>query len=126
VTLAARDLRPADRLDKWLWWARFFKTRGLAAKTVSAARVRVNGAKVSKPATAVRMGDVLTFVQGRSVRVVRIVALPARRGPAPEARLLYDDLSPPSPASTTRAGPRPTKKARRHLEIRGGGDPGGS
>ena len=80
------------RLDKWLWQARFFKTRGVSAKLVSGGHVRVNSRKVSKPAHAVGPGDVLTFAQARRVRVVRILALGTRRGPAPEARGLYDDL----------------------------------
>jgi len=97
------------RLDKWLWQARFFKTRSLAAKTVAAGQVRVNAERVSKPAAGVGPGDVLTFPQGRRIRVVRIVALAARRGPAPEAQALYDDLTPaetPTAASVS-AGSRP-------------------
>ena len=80
------------RLDKWLWQARFFKTRGLSAELVSKGRVRVNGQPVSKPGRAVRPGDVLTFPQGNAVRVIRILALGERRGPAAEAQALYHDL----------------------------------
>ena len=110
--------RATIRLDKWLWQARFFKTRGLAAKLVSAGRVRVDGTPVSKPARAVGAGDVLTFPQARAVRVVRIVELGARRGPAPEARALYEDLTPvqesvPKNPSYEGKG-RPDKKARRN------------
>ena len=90
------------RLDKWLWFARFFKSRSLAAAAVSDAPMRVNGTPVSKPAHAVRVGDTLTFVQARAVRIVRIEALGTRRGPAPEAALLYADLS-PAPAPSDRA-----------------------
>ena len=64
------------RIDKWLWQARFFKTRSLAAKAVSGG-LRVNGTSVSKPAFAVGPGDVLTFTQARAVRVIRIAALGA-------------------------------------------------
>ncbi len=85
------------RLDKWLWHARFFKTRSLAATRVVAGDVRVNGDRVTKRATTVAPGDVLTFMQGRAVRVVRIAAIGTRRGPAPEAQTLYEDLSPPVP-----------------------------
>ncbi|HET8729354.1 MAG TPA: RNA-binding S4 domain-containing protein, partial [Alphaproteobacteria bacterium] len=74
------------RLDKWLWYARFFKTRSLAARTVGEGRVRVDGTVVAKPHWSVRPGQVLTFVQGNHVRVVRVAALGDRRGPAPEAR----------------------------------------
>jgi len=107
------------RLDKWLWQARFFRTRALAAKLVAEGKVRVNARRVSKPSRAVAPGDTLTFPQGRAVRVVRIVALPVRRGPAPEAQACYHDLSPPvpspDPAAPKAGGPRPTKKDRRNL-----------
>lgn len=84
------------RLDKWLWQARFFKTRGLAARAVTSGGVRVNAQRVLKPATAVAVGDGLTVVQHGRVRVVRIRALGLRRGPAAEAALLYQDLAEPS------------------------------
>jgi len=112
------------RLDKWLWYARFFKTRGLSAKQVGAGHVRVNSEKVAKPAHSVGVGDVLTFSQGRDVRVVRIVAVGERRGPAPEAQALYDDLSPPpepkdsvAPAPKYEGKGRPTKRDRRKLDL---------
>lgn len=79
------------RLDKWLWQTRFFKTRGLATQRVARGKVRVNGKLVKKPASSVGAGDVLTFVQGDRVRVIRVLALPERRGPAPEAALCYED-----------------------------------
>ena len=88
------ETRPQLRLDKWLWQARFCKTRSVAAKLVSGGRVRVNTVKVSKSAYRVGPGDTLTFPQGREIRVVRIVALGARRGPASEAQMLYEDLAP--------------------------------
>nr|WP_321508647.1 RNA-binding S4 domain-containing protein [uncultured Celeribacter sp.] len=114
------EKRETIRLDKWLWYARFFKTRGLAAKIVTGGHVRVNTAKVAKAATAVGAGDVLTFAQGRQVRVVRITACGTRRGPAPEAQALYEDLSPPvkkedvvPQAPKFEGKGRPTKKDRR-------------
>ncbi|MGB3316749.1 MAG: RNA-binding S4 domain-containing protein [Albidovulum sp.] len=82
------------RIDKWLWQARFFKTRSLAAGVVTAGHLRVNGDKTAKPGRAVGPGDVLTFRQARDIRVVRILECGTRRGPAAEARLLYDDLAP--------------------------------
>lgn len=117
--------RPKLRLDKWLWHARFFKTRSLAARQVSDGQVRVNGGKVSKPSYMVSAGDVLTFSQGRVVRVIRIEALGERRGPAPEAQALYCDLDPPEtkkenivPANPAYEGQgRPTKKDRRALDL---------
>ena len=81
------------RLDKWLWQARFFKTRALAAQLVGKGRLRINQAIVTKPHHRIRPGDVLTFPQGHVVRVVRVVDLGRRRGPASEAQTLYEDLS---------------------------------
>ncbi|MHC0054863.1 RNA-binding S4 domain-containing protein [Actibacterium sp. D379-3] len=115
------DPRPLIRLDKWLWQARFFKTRSLAAKIVSGGHVRVNGAKGAKPARQVGPGDTLTFPQGRQVRVVRIVAPGDRRGPASEAQTLYDDLTPPEdsvpPAPRYEGKGRPTGKDRRQNHL---------
>ncbi|MFN6979761.1 MAG: RNA-binding S4 domain-containing protein [Gemmobacter sp.] len=82
----------AIRIDKWLWQARFFRSRALAAAQVEAGRVRVNGARITKPGRALRAGDVLTFVQGDRVRLVRVLAPGDRRGPAAEAQGLYIDL----------------------------------
>lgn len=111
------------RLDKWLWHARFFKTRSLAAGRVAAGAVRVNGTPVSKRSTVVGPGDVLTFAQGRWVRVIQIDAIGARRGPAPEAQMLYTDLSGPRPQREKvpenprhEGKGRPTKKDRRALD----------
>ena len=85
--------RPTLRIDKWLWRARFFKTRSLATRFVEEGAVRVNGARVTKPATAIGAGDVLTFAQGQTVRVVRVMSLTARRGPAAEAQACFEYLS---------------------------------
>ena len=80
------------RLDKWLWQARFFKTRALAAQLVGKRRVRINQAIVTKAHHRIRPGDVLTFPQGAVVRVVRVVDLGSRRGPAREAQSLYEEI----------------------------------
>ena len=77
------------RLDKWLWHARFFKTRTLAARQVTSGHVRVDGVRTSKAAFAVTPGVVLTFQQERDIRVIRVLELGTRRGPAPEAQKLY-------------------------------------
>ena len=63
---------PTQRLDQWLWHARFFKTRGLATKLVAGGHVRVDGDRVSKPAHALRPGVTLTFPQARRIRVIRV------------------------------------------------------
>ncbi|MEM8786733.1 MAG: RNA-binding S4 domain-containing protein [Pseudomonadota bacterium] len=110
---------PGLRLDKWLWHARFFKTRSLAAKTVQSGAVRLNGDRVQKPAAQIRPGDTLTFAQARSIRVVTVLALGTGRGPAPEAQTLYREIAAPDGAAKPgpRIGPRPTKKDRRAVDT---------
>jgi len=85
------------RLDKWLWHARFFKSRTRASALCEEGRVRVGGKIVAKAHYAVKVGDVLTFPQGNRIRVVRVSALIARRVSAPEAATLYDDIAPRMP-----------------------------
>jgi ribosome-associated heat shock protein Hsp15 len=114
------------RLDKWLWHARFARTRSLAAKLVAAARFRINGNPTGKAHHAVRPGDVLTFPLGPHIRIIKVLALGTRRGPAPEARLLYEDLDPPKPKEAAPTEPsvatredgagRPTKRERRAID----------
>ena len=99
--MAEPTRRESIRLDKWLWHARFFKTRSLAARAVAEGRVRLNAERVEKPAQSVGPGDALTFPQGNRIRVVRVRALGTRRGPAPEAQALYEDLTPPDPGVPT-------------------------
>jgi len=98
-------LRPTQRLDKWLWQARFFRSRTLASQIVAEGHVRLNAQRVTKPATGVGAGDTLTFVQGGRVRLIRVLALGLRRGPASEAAALYADLDPPPGAGGQTAAP---------------------
>jgi ribosome-associated heat shock protein Hsp15 len=86
-----------QRIDKWLWCARFCKTRETAATLCEAGRVRIAGRTVVKAHTALHLGDVLTFPQGNRIRVVKVLAFAARRVGAPEARALYEDLALESP-----------------------------
>jgi ribosome-associated heat shock protein Hsp15 len=86
--------RETIRLDKWLFQARFLKSRALASDLVAEGRLRVNGQPTDKPARAVGAGDILTFALHGRVRVVRILDVGERRGPAPEAQGLYEDLAP--------------------------------
>jgi len=82
------------RIDKWLWHARFYKTRSLAQVAACSGVLRLNNARVEKPSVSVKPGDVLTVPRGhREIAVVRVRALGIRRGPAPEARGLYEVLS---------------------------------
>lgn len=80
------------RLDKWLWCARFYKTRPIAAEACEKGRLRINGHRVEKASREVRPGDVLTIPQGREVVVIRVISGALRRGPASEARLLYEAI----------------------------------
>ena len=82
----------AMRVDKWLWHARFFKTRTLATRLAAAGNIRINGQKQSRASASIRIGDVLTFPLNRHIRLIEVVALSTRRGPAAEARLLYRRL----------------------------------
>tara|TARA_A100001011_G_scaffold123075_1_gene129898 strand:- start:244 stop:570 length:327 start_codon:yes stop_codon:yes gene_type:complete len=82
------------RVDKYLWFARFFKTRSLATKRANGGRIRVNGNKIKKSNDPVRVGDILTLAQGDQIRVIRVLDLGTRRGPAQEAQNLYEDITP--------------------------------
>ncbi|MER5172261.1 RNA-binding S4 domain-containing protein [Thioclava kandeliae] len=83
---------PQIRIDKWLWQARFVKTRTLAAALVSGGKLRINGQKITKPGRSIGPGTILTLSLGGGVRVLEVLECGERRGPAPEARLLYRDL----------------------------------
>jgi ribosome-associated heat shock protein Hsp15 len=121
------ELADRLRIDKWLWAARFFKTRSLAAQAVEGGRVQVNGRRV-KPAKDVKPGDELVVHIGELEWVIAVRALSARRGPAAEARKLYEEREEnrarrqaiidarkrsPEPALGMRG--RPTKRDRRML-----------
>jgi ribosome-associated heat shock protein Hsp15 len=112
--VSAEDRR---RIDKWLWYARLARTRTAAQALAVSGRVRVNSEKNQSASRPLKAGDVLTVALDTGVRVLRVVLLGERRGPASEARLLYEDLSPPPAPSAPRAGPRPTKRDRRQLDA---------
>lgn len=120
---------PTQRLDRWLWFARFCKSRSLATRLVETGRIRLAGNPISKAHHAVRAGDVLTFPLGPHVRVIRILDIGKRRGPPAEARTLYEDLAPPppprpatpvaqdsAPAQRPPGAGRPTKAERRAID----------
>ncbi len=124
------EASPAQRLDRWLWYARIFKARTLAAKFVQDGNVRVTRnqttIRAEKPSFTVRPDDTLVFTRGEQLRILAIVALAERRGPAAEAQTLYTDQSPPrlpkekqnlSPFSREKGSGRPTKKDRRELQA---------
>jgi ribosome-associated heat shock protein Hsp15 len=123
----------AQRLDKWLWFARVAKSRTLAATAVAEGKIKVNRVRAEKASQLVKVGDVITSRLTRSVRVLKVAAIGARRGPATEAQRLYEDLTPPperrneeepSAAWAGRApgAGRPTKRERRQIdELKRGG-----
>ena len=117
------------RIDKWLWAARFFKTRSLACDEIDKGRVQVNGAAV-KPAREIKAGDSVQLRSGAVTRIVTVLAISDKRGPAPQAALLYQETAEsiaqrqlaaeqrrlaPEPALTLTQG-RPTKRDRRDGE----------
>ena len=118
------DARDSVRIDRWLWAARVFKTRGLAAQACDGGKVDVN-AQAAKPAKALRPGDVVqvTLPQGRR-RILKVTTLDDRRGPPAVARSLFEDLTPPEPRRPRWAPPprreagagRPTKRERRDID----------
>lgn len=92
------------RIDKWLWHARFYRSRALAQQAAASGLLRLNGARVEKASAAVQPGDILTLPRGGDVLAVRVQALAARRGPFTEATKLYSILEsalldPDAPAS---------------------------
>ena len=116
----------ALRIDKWLWYARFFKSRAIASRMVASGRLRINGESISKPHRQVLPEMVLVFPQGEVIRTIKVLSLATRRGPASEAQLLYEDLDPPQPKDSSQkrlaipqfetrdqGSGRPTKRDRR-------------
>lgn len=112
---------PATRADRWLWAARAFKTRALAAAACDGGKVSVNGA-TAKPHKLIRPGDEVVFTTPGGKRVWKVLDVAERRGPASDARQLYEDHSPPppprdpGPPHPERGGARPTKKDRRQMK----------
>lgn len=119
------DNQPAEnqRVDIWLWHARFFKTRTLSSRICRAGKVRINGQKFTRAKSPITVGDVLTFPQPSIIRIIKVASLSHRRGPAPEAQTLYEDMTPPPEiikqeqkskvARRDKGSGRPTKTERR-------------
>lgn len=112
------------RVDKWLFFVRVAKSRTLAAKWVAEGRIRVNREKIAQPSHMLKADDVLTIALDRRVVVLKLVACGTRRGPAEEARTLYEDLTPveirednvPAAAEREPGAGRPTKRDRRAID----------
>lgn len=115
------DSSVATRADRWLWAARAFKTRALAAAACDGGKVTING-HTAKPHKLIRAGDEVVISTADGKRILRVVGLAERRGPAPQAQALYEDHSPPPPPREPFMAPRrdpgsgrPTKRERRQL-----------
>jgi len=114
-----------QRLDQWLFRARFFKSRTLAGEMIRGGKIRVDGAQVKKSSSTIAPGQTLTFAKADIIRVIKVLGLPLRRGPAPEAHTFYEDLTPaqnrlktnfvPKTAERPKGAGRPTKKDRRAI-----------
>ncbi len=102
--MSGEEDRTWQRLDKWLWCARFLKVRAACARWVAEGSVRINRQATDKPHARIRPGDILTLPTHGGVRVVRVVSLAARRGPAPEARGLYEEVVEPEHADAACLG----------------------
>ena len=114
------------RLDTWLWYARFYKSRSLSSKAISSGKIRIHSNKITKPAAKVKTHDVLTLNYVNEIRLIQVQSLGSRRGPASEAQSLYIELT-ESRNETSNvkstieklkkdSNKRPTKKDRRLLD----------
>jgi ribosome-associated heat shock protein Hsp15 len=116
--------RVTIRLDKWLWQARFFKSRPLACEMIAEGHLRLNGTRCTKPGHQLGEGDTLTFPQGGRIRLIRVLAPGRRRGPALEAQGLYHDLDPqPDPPQGPGEGFAPVCDAPEYDDATGCGNP---
>lgn len=116
----------SQRIDKWLWHARLYKTRSIAQKQVATGKIRVDREKISSPSRKVTTGNVLTITRERDIKIIEIVGIADRRGPYSQAQLLYHDMSPPKPEkqkqeqtresmSRIQSEGRPTKHQRKQI-----------
>ena len=80
------------RIDKWRWWARFFRTRSLSTKIITKGTVRLNSRRIVKPSVEIEVNDVLTFTFGKSVRVIKVLSLGERRVNYEEAQKMYENI----------------------------------
>ncbi|MDC1428743.1 RNA-binding S4 domain-containing protein [Emcibacteraceae bacterium] len=120
------DILSTQRIDVWLWYGRFYKTRSLATKMVRGGKVRLNGKVCKKTSTPVSAEDVLIFSRADDLLIVKIRAFALRRGPASDAQNLYEDLTPVLEKRETkeviftsnreRGAGRPTKNERRAID----------
>lgn len=118
--------KPTQRIDVWLWHARFYKTRSKATKMVRGGKVRLNGNVCKKSSVMVTIDDVLTFSRADDILIAKVAAIGTRRGPAPEAQMLYEDLTPAKEVTNLaqkdklflreRGAGRPTKAERRAID----------
>ena len=112
-----------QRVDQWLWFARIAKSRTLAQALVARCKVRINRTRIEKPSATVKPGDVLTLALGPTVRVLEILAIGTRRGPATEAQLLYRDLAPPPSLAASGARKENEVRPAQAIRLDGAGRP---
>lgn len=120
------DAQAKQRIDKWLFFARIVKSRTLAGKLAAGGGVRVDGQRISQASYQITVGQILTIALERQTKVLKVLQPGERRGPAPEAQTLYEDLTPPPPTKQQTFTPakakrdegsgRPTKKERRETD----------
>ncbi|MFO7642186.1 MAG: S4 domain-containing protein [Candidatus Competibacteraceae bacterium] len=125
MTIADHDAPPSAasagrvRLDRWLWAARFFKTRALAAEAVAGGRVHIGGQR-GKPSRAVHPGEILQIQRGPDEYIITVKALSIRRGPAKEAVLLYEETA---ESRQRRADLSEQRRLQPHVDLRSAGRP---
>lgn len=120
------DAPAKQRIDKWLFFARIVKSRTLAGKLAAAGGVRTDGQKINQASHQIAVGQVLTISLERQTKILKVLLPGERRGPAPEAQTLYEDLTPPPPPKEQtftaakikrdEGSGRPTKKERRETD----------
>ena len=120
------EARLSQRIDVWLWHARFYKTRSLATKMIRGGKVRLNGSLCKKASSLIVCNDILTFIRSDEILIAKVVSIGTRRGPAPEAQMLYENLTLPKEAPQQkskdmvavrpRGSGRPTKTQRRAID----------
>ena len=112
-----------QRVYLWLWFARIAKSLTLAQALVARGKVRINRTRIEKPSATVKPGDVLTLALGPTVRVLEILAIGTRRGPATEAQLLYRDLAPPPSLAASGARKENEVRPAQAIRLDGAGRP---
>lgn len=113
----ATNAAPVQRLDQWLWFARLTKSRTLAQALIERGKVRVNREKVARSSQVLKAGDTITLSTGPVVRIYRVIGFGLRRGPAPEAKRLYEELTPAADRTKSSPAEIPGAEASASLDL---------